>query len=86
MIYGKNTATFCERRFDPFDHEKECKPLPPLTAEEKEVVEKNRALVHQYLPELLPWMNALHEAHMLPGWRGVENVVIFDKGNNHGNA
>ena len=86
MIYGKNAATFCERRFDPFDPKKECKLLPPLTEEEKLAVRKNRVLVHTFLPELVQWIDELHKEDMIDGWRGVVKVTIFNKGNDHGSA
>ncbi|HQS59988.1 MAG: hypothetical protein B7Y56_03520 [Gallionellales bacterium 35-53-114] len=86
MIYGKNAATFCQRRTDKFNPAEECRPLIPATEAEREVVHKNGTLVHKYLPELVLWIKALHEEHMIEGWRCVENVVIFNKGNDHGSA
>ena len=86
MIYGRNAATFCQLRTDKFNPAEECRPLPPLTEDEREQVQKNRALVHEHLPELVPWIAELHKENMLPGWRGVVKVTIFNKGNDHGSA
>lgn len=84
MIYGRNRATFCERRTDPFDPEKECMPLCPLNAEEQEQVARNKATVYSHMPELLPWIKTLHEEKMIDGWRGVKVNLLKEV--DHGNA
>ena len=51
--------------------------MPPLSAAAQARVHKNRALVHEHLPEALPFIKELHELGMIPGWRSVESVEVF---------
>lgn len=51
--------------------------LPPLSAAAQARVAENRALVHEHLPEALPFIKELHELGMISGWRAVESVEVF---------
>jgi hypothetical protein len=51
--------------------------LPTLSAAAQARVHENRALVHEHLPEALPFIKELHELGMIPGWRAVEVVEVF---------
>lgn len=59
-------------------------PLPPrgggakpLSAAAQARVAENRALVHEHLPEALPFIKELHELGMIDGWRDVVEVEVF---------
>lgn len=52
-------------------------PLVPLTSADQARIASNRALVHEHLPEALPFIKELHELGMIPGWRAVEAVEVF---------
>lgn len=71
MIYGKNTATFCEPRMDKFNPALECKPLKALSEAEQAAVAANQAAIYEHMPELVPIIKELHKAGMIDGWRGV---------------
>lgn len=58
--------------------------MPPLSAAAQARVHKNRALVHEHLPEALPFIKELHELGMIPGWRSVESVEVFSNSNPEG--
>lgn len=62
------------------------RPLRALSAAEQEKVAENRAAVHKYLPEMLPFIKELHEAGLIDGWRSVVKVELLQEGKNHGNA
>lgn len=50
--------------------------LPPLTPAAQARVRENRALVHEHLPEALPFIKELHELGLIDGWRNVEDVTM----------
>jgi len=73
------------------------RPLKVLSAAEQKRVEKNKADVMRYLPDMSALFNELHKAGMIDGWRSVGEVVIhastgsartdlIDEGNEHGTA
>lgn len=82
---GAERCHFFVPRSDPFDPEKECKPLRPLSKAEQEKVAANRAAVYEHMPDMLPFFKDLHEAGMIDGWRGVGEVELLKEGDRHGN-
>jgi hypothetical protein len=54
----------------------EKRALPPLSAAAQARVHQNRALVHEHMPEALPFIKELHELGMIDGWRNVEEVTL----------
>jgi len=73
------------------------KPYPPYPAIKRVAllqlnpaqtaqVARNKALVCEHMPELVPFIKELHEAGMIDGWRGVGEVVLHRHSHaEHGN-
>lgn len=53
----------------------------PLSAAAQARVHQNRALVHEHMPEALPFIKELHELGMIDGWRNVEEVTLTPTAN-----
>lgn len=51
--------------------------LPPLTTAQQARVAANRALVREYMPELVDEIKELHEMGLIDGWRDVVEVEVF---------
>lgn len=80
MIYGQDQGRALVKP-DPVP-----RPLRALSAAEQAKVAENRAAVHKYMPEMLPFIKELHEAGLIDGWRSVVKVELIKEGNNHGDA
>ena len=53
---------------------------PALSEQEKAVVARRRALVHEHMPELLPEIKAMVEMGLIDGWRNIKSVEVFSTG------
>lgn len=51
----------------------------PLCDAERDLVAKNRDLVIVHMPELVPLIHELHALGMIPGWRAVKRIKIFEE-------
>ncbi|MFZ5658751.1 MAG: hypothetical protein ACOY5C_02715 [Pseudomonadota bacterium] len=47
-----------------------------LNEREKAKIARNRALVHQHIPEMLPLMKHMVELGLIEGWRNVVKVEV----------
>lgn len=56
------------------------KRLRPLTKFEENMALRRRALVYQYMPELIPTIKELIENGMIDGWRNVCFVRVHETG------
>jgi len=54
-------------------------PAQPLTDAELSRVNENRLLVHQHIPEAIPFIGDLAKLGMIHGWRNVRKVEVFQK-------
>ncbi|KAF0812811.1 hypothetical protein IGB42_02654 [Andreprevotia sp. IGB-42] len=65
--------------------EKPLRALAPLTDLQRMAIAQKRDLVHQHLPELVPFIADLAKAGLIDGWRSVTSVTTPD-GVTYGNS
>lgn len=66
-------------RTAPLFEEKNRKPLPALSDEEKEVIAEKARLVKQFMPEFWDSMKVLQAEGMIDGMRCIESVTVFER-------
>lgn len=54
------------------------RPLRKLTAVEEAQVAENKALLYQMGPDAVEFVKDLHAAGLIPGWRAVGEVELFN--------
>lgn len=64
-------------RTAPLFEEKNQKPLPALSDEEKAVIAERVRLAKQHIPEVMDFVKALHAEGMVDGLRCIESVKVL---------
>jgi len=66
------------RRDKPAATPKPRRPPASLTTEQQLAVAQRRALVHEHLPDAVPFISELAKLGMIDGWRNVVSVTTPD--------
>ena len=54
--------------------------LRQLSERENEIIGRRRALVHEFMPELVPEIAEMVKLGLIDGWRNVRRVEVFSTG------